>query len=171
MIRPRRWIALLVLSLVPAAGCGIRATDVVEVGDAAVVEVDGQSSGSALLYFVHSGEPHPVSRGFAVPQEAESGSEPPNPLKVVAMLFAGPSDRERAAGLTTELPTSDGAVDISRTGSGGLLVTLRLPVSGLSGVARQQLVCTVSGAAAAWRALPVRVEGADGAFGPDRCAW
>ncbi|WP_335937335.1 hypothetical protein [Streptomyces sp. PTD5-9] len=179
MRRVRAAAVLLPLVGVLAAtgGCGIQATDVVEVGDPATVEVAPGRERGTVLYFV---SPEPERRLMPVVRPTDvmvqntpdttggvrvwRGSD-----KVIAMLFSGPDPAETAAGLRTELPRTD-VVSSLDMGSDEVLVRLNTPVASLSETARQQLFCTVAQALTTGRAARVRVSGPDGSIGPDRCA-
>ncbi|MCM2410739.1 hypothetical protein [Streptomyces sp. RKAG290] len=158
-----------------SAGCGIRATDVVEAGEPAIVEVVPARPLGTLLYFVSSssasrllpvvrpGEPLDGSAG-AGSGEASAGAD-----KALSLLFAGPSKAERDAGLRSELP--HGRVELSvRLSAQGVQVTLDAPVNGLSETARQQLFCTAAQARTADRGEAVTVTGTDGVIGPAHCS-
>ncbi|MER5629636.1 hypothetical protein [Streptomyces nitrosporeus] len=166
--RPARRVRLLAAGLLLlATGCGIRATGVVEVGGAAEVQVSGGGPQDTVLYFVHAGGLMPVVR-----QVEPLGGDPSGTVrteeKVLAMLLAGPDAREREAGLRTELPSGSGVVSLDLV-ENGVLVRLGRPVTGLSGLARRQLVCTAAEALVSGGGEPVTVVGTDTSFGPDTC--
>ncbi|MET9658264.1 hypothetical protein [Streptomyces sp. NPDC006510] len=168
--------ALLPLVLL-ATGCGIRATDVVEVGDPATVDVAPGREQGALLYFVSSSSANrlmPVVRPYELPPEG-SGSWGGTEMgwrgadRAVTLLFEGPNKSEVASGLRTELPY--GRVELKITlGPSGVLVRVNTPVTTLSEVARQQLICTAAQARTADRGEAVKVTGTDGVIGPARCS-
>ncbi|MFE4334071.1 hypothetical protein ACFRQM_33060 [Streptomyces sp. NPDC056831] len=173
MRRVRAFGALLPLVLL-ANGCGIQATDVVEVGDPATVDVAPGSQGT-LLYFVSSSSANrlmPVVRPFALPVEGDSsgaghvwrGSD-----KAVAMLFDGPTRSEIEAGLRTELPEIRAVLSLT-LGPEGVSVRVNTAVTELSEVARQQLICTAAQARTADRGAAVKVTGTDGVIGPAHCS-
>ncbi|MGW1407578.1 hypothetical protein [Streptomyces sp. NPDC002403] len=167
--------ALLPLALL-ATGCGIRATDVVEVGDPAIVEVAPGREQSTLLYFVSSSSANrlmPVVRPIEMPQEDTwaGGTDTAwrGPGRAVSQLFEGPNKSEIASGLRTELPYA--RVDLNiELGPDGVLVLLKTAVTTLSEVARQQLICTAAQARTADRGEAVKVVGTDGVIGPARCS-
>ena len=177
MRRLRPSAVLLPLALtVAASGCGIQATDVVEVGDPATVEVAPGRGQGTVLYFV---SPPPARRLMPVVRPADSmargmpdasGAVPVWRYsgKAILMLLYGPDSGETAAGLRTELPRAD-VVSTPVVGPDGVLVRLNAPVKSLSAVARQQLACTVAQAVTSDRTTEVRVRGSDGTIGPDRC--
>ncbi|WP_326768895.1 hypothetical protein OG978_34025 [Streptomyces sp. NBC_01591] len=168
--------ALLPLVLL-ATGCGIRATDVVEVGDPATVEVAPGREQGTLLYFVSSSSASrlmPVVRPNEVPLEgssSDSGTEVAwrGADRAVALLFEGPSKSEAATDLRTELPYLRVELTIT-VGPNGVWVRLNAPVTTLSEVARQQLICTAAQARTADRGEAVKVTGTDGVIGPAHCS-
>ncbi|WP_405683332.1 hypothetical protein [Streptomyces sp. NBC_00057] len=171
MRRVRAFGALLPLVLL-ANGCGIQATDVVEVGDPATVDVAPGSQGT-LLYFVSSSSANrlmPVVR----PIEGEGDSSDTGHVwrgsdKAVAMLFDGPTLAEAEAGLRTELPDIRPVSSLA-LGPDGVLVRVNTAVTELSEVARQQLICTAAWAGTADRKAVVKVTGTDGVIGPAQCS-
>ncbi|MFE7352034.1 hypothetical protein ACFU8Q_02255 [Streptomyces sp. NPDC057543] len=176
MRRVRVLGALLPLVLL-AAGCGIRATDVVEVGDPATVEVAPGGQQGTVLYFVSPSSPSrlmPVVRQVDLTTQGEVGAGGAVPVwrgsdKAVAMLFAGPTEAEAEAGLRTELPDI-GVVSSVTVKPDGVSVRLNTAVRELSEVARQQLICTVAQAGTADRNTAVTVIGTGGVIGPVRCS-
>nr|WP_202553759.1 hypothetical protein [Streptomyces sp. SID4936] len=159
-----------------ATGCGILATDVVEVGDPAVVDVAPGREQSTLLYFVSSSSANrlmPVVRPNEVPWEGtpEGGSRlvRQDADKALVLLFEGPSKNEAATGLRTELPFVRAQVSID-LGPDGVLVRVNSPVTTLSEVARRQLICTAAQARTADRGEAVTVTGTDGVIGPAHCS-
>ncbi|MFD4941336.1 hypothetical protein ACFVYE_04810 [Streptomyces sp. NPDC058239] len=174
MRRVRAFGALLSLVLL-GTGCGIRATDVVEVGDPATVDVPPGPQQGALLYFVSSSSANrlmPVVRVVELTPEGDSsgagdvwrGSD-----KAVAMLFDGPTRAEIDAGLRTELPDIRAVLSLT-LGPDGVSVRVNTAVTKLSEVARQQLICTAAQARTADRGAAVKVTGTDGVIGPAHCS-
>ncbi|WP_037821869.1 hypothetical protein [Streptomyces sp. NRRL B-24720] len=175
MMRGRVLGALLPFVLL-ATGCGIRSTDVVEVGDAATVEVAAPAARqSTVLYFISSSSPGgllPVVRRVDMPSANASsgtGDDGPSRGKQLSMLFNGPSPAERKAGLRTELPMISDRVSVT-TGQDGVRVRLASGVNQLSELARQQLICTVAYERGAQQGMTVTVLGTDGTIGPARCS-
>ncbi|MFF3734410.1 hypothetical protein ACFYXM_29950 [Streptomyces sp. NPDC002476] len=181
MRRVRLPALLLPLVVVATGGCGIRETEVVEVGDPATVEVAPGREQGTLLYFV---SPPPAKRLMPVVRPVDltvhdrpdstgavrawRGSD-----KAIVMLLDGPDKTETAAGLRTELPHADAMSSPSprlTLGPDGVLVRLGTPVEELSDIARQQLICTAAQALTSGRAVAVRVSGTDGTIGPDHCS-
>ncbi|WP_327371050.1 hypothetical protein [Streptomyces sp. NBC_01217] len=173
MRRIRALGALLPFVLL-ANGCGIQATDVVEVGEPAIVVVPPGDEQSTLLYFVSSSSANllmPVVRPIALTSEdgsAGSGQERSVSDKAITMLFDGPTKAEAETGLRTELPDTRPALSLT-LGPGGVSVRVNIAVTELSEVARQQLICTVAQARTADRSAAVKVTGSDGVIGPAHC--
>ncbi|MGW1227846.1 hypothetical protein [Streptomyces sp. NPDC001478] len=168
--------AALLSALLFLSGCGIRATEVVEAGEPAVVAVVPHGKTGTVLYFVSSSSAArlmPVVRfageGEGTISDSASGWSRPGASKALAMLFAGPSRGERDAGLRSELPSGRAVVQIELSAE-GVRVTLDRPVTRLSEPARQQLFCTAAQARTADRGEAVTVTGTDGVIGPAHCA-
>ncbi|MFJ4741684.1 hypothetical protein [Streptomyces sp. NPDC088775] len=175
-MRIRNVLLALPLLALSMAGCGIRATDVVEVGGPAVVDVAPGREQSTLLYFVSPSSGNrlmPVVRPNEVPWEgtSEGGSQlvRQDADKALVLLFEGPNKNEAATGLRTELPFVRAKVSID-LGPEGILVRVNSPVTTLSEVARRQLICTAAQARTADRGEAVTVTGTDGVIGPARCS-
>ncbi|MEV7236064.1 hypothetical protein AB0N06_19335 [Streptomyces sp. NPDC051020] len=173
MRRLRALVALMTFAL-PATGCGIRASDVVEVGDPATVDVAPGSRQGTLLYFISSSSPGtllPVVRQTDVPMQGVSSGtgDLKSPAgKPLVQLFGGPTRAEMNAGLTTELPQTHGGLSVTMTRS-GVLVRLDIPVAGLSGLAQQQLICTAVHSGVPDPGAAVTLSGTDGSVGPTHC--
>ncbi|MER5278679.1 hypothetical protein ABT025_23415 [Streptomyces sp. NPDC002809] len=161
-----------------AAGCGIRATEVVEAGEPALVQVAPAGQMGTVLYFVSSSTAArlmPVVR-YAEPSGEDSGGSvsgsagpPAGAARTLKLLFAGPSRAERDAGLRSELP--DGRVELSvELSAQGVQVRMDARVTGMSEPARQQLICTAARARTADRSEAVTVTGSDGVIGPAHCS-
>jgi hypothetical protein len=171
--RLRALVALMAFAL-PVTGCGIRASDVVEVGDPATVDVAPGSRQGTLLYFISSSAPGvllPVVRQIDIPAQTTSsgtGDLKSSSGKALVLLFGGPSRAERDAGMTTELPQSHAGLSMAVTRS-GVLVRLDGPVTGLSGLAQQQLICTAVHSGVPDPGASVTLSGTDGSVGPTHC--
>ncbi|MET7492699.1 hypothetical protein [Streptomyces sp900116325] len=172
-MRRGRVLGALLPLLLLATGCGIRSTDVVEVGDPATVEVAPGAQQGTVLYFISSSSPGgllPVVRQVDDPSATSSsgtGDDGRSRGKQLALLFMGPSRAERKAGLRSELPMSSDQVSVT-TGQDGIRVRLASGVNQLSELARQQLICTV--AYEHGQGTTVTVLGTDGSIGPARCS-
>lgn len=168
--------ALLPLVLL-SAGCGIRATEVVEAGEPAIVQVAPTGQLGTVLYFVSSSSAArlmPVVRYVGPSGEGGVpgvyGEKPPaGAVRALELLFGGPTGSERAAGLRSELPNERMKLGVELSAQ-GVRVTLNGPVTGLSEPARQQLFCTAAQARTADRGEAVTVTGTDGVIGPARCS-
>ncbi|MFF1837747.1 hypothetical protein ACFVXE_26590 [Streptomyces sp. NPDC058231] len=160
-MRRGRVLGVLLPFALLAAGCGIRASGVVEVGDPATVDVAPGPRTGVLLYFIG-----PASPDAPLPVARQVVAKPGDTL---TLLFDGPSKAERAAGMRTELPDVPGQAKWS-IGQDGVSVRLGSPVTGLSELARQQLICTAAHTGGAGPGAAVTVSGTDGSIGPARCA-
>ncbi|OKJ75034.1 hypothetical protein [Streptomyces sp. CB02460] len=176
-MRGGRLLSALLPVLLLATGCGIRATDVVEAGEPATVEVASGGRRSALVYFVSSSSASrlmPVVRTMSPPESVDGGAWTDNGLSgasaALYLLFQGPTRAERDSGLRSELPTGGGLNAAIELSSVGVKVTIGMPVTGLSEAARQQLVCTAAAASTADRTEVVTVIGTEGVIGPTHCA-
>lgn len=129
--RTRRFaVAVAVAAAVPMLGaCGIRGTDVIEAGGPASFQAFLNRDTDMLLFFrAPDGSLAPVIRTVESSTEfgdgySESGSgdaaEDPIPTeKVVLALLSGPRTEDRAAGLTSTLPTPAAAPPSSSTAPG-----------------------------------------------------
>ncbi|MEV7418665.1 hypothetical protein [Streptomyces sp. NPDC089919] len=165
-MRARTTAAVLVAGLL-AAGCGIQGSDVIEAGGPAKVAVPSSTERSrALMYLVTpDGELAPVVRGQGFPAGYTVA-----PSAMVRMLLGGPNDRERAAGLRTEVPARERPELVGvEFGNGVVRVQLGGPVRSLSARARQQVVCTVEATQPPDQESRVELTGSDGALAPADC--
>ncbi|MFE7706519.1 hypothetical protein ACFU6I_12125 [Streptomyces sp. NPDC057486] len=171
MRRLRALVALMAFAL-PVTGCGIRASDVVEVGDPATVDVAAGSRDGTLLYFVSSSSPGtllPVVRQIDMSTASSgTGDLKGSSGKALVLLFEGPSRTERDAGMSTELPRSHVGLSMA-VSRNGVLVRLGGPVTGLSGLAQQQLICTAVHSGVPDPGAAVTLSGTDGSVGPAHC--
>ncbi|WP_256105976.1 hypothetical protein [Streptomyces sp. ODS05-4] len=175
MSRPRGTAALptAALAALPAlavlTGRGIEATDVAESGDAAsVARLDGSNADQITLFLLTpEGVPVPVDRKVRTEHPVAVGVE-----DSVVALFDGLQDAERAAGLTTAVPSHSPLSLSARSLPTGLRLTLSVPVRPLTAAALQQIVCTAAYAPPghAGRKGPVTLYGSDGSRAPSRCA-
>ncbi|MBM0275567.1 hypothetical protein JM949_08940 [Micromonospora sp. STR1s_6] len=151
------------LLTVPAAGCGVRPSDVITGRPA----VSGPSRGIGL-YLLARDELvlvlRPTTKGMPAPEQA------------LALLAAGPEQNERSQGLTSEVPAGLVPVVAVTPGAGqsaGLTVRTTGVAGPLSTNATDQIICTVVDAAVQAgqvdSSAPVTVVGPDGAQPPRRC--
>lgn len=158
MIRRRGVRALLAVGLLVTlltAGCGVRPS-VVITGRSAV---SGPSGGSGI-YLISNGELALVIR--------PAKGVPPAPVETLALLAAGPTEAERSAGFTSEVPTE--VVPVSLTPSvdePGVEVRMKGAVLPLSTLAANQIICTAAFASPQGSYAPVTLVGPDGV----RPAW
>ncbi len=142
----RRALAAGLISLVTVAGCGVQPSDAISAGDppsgalAPTIAPDMQIT----LYLVKNGRLSAVTR----PGRRLS------PADTLALLAAGPTAKEQADGLTTDVPLEAGPFSVTAGPAGRLVVTLSAPAGELSTLAVEQIVCT---AAATAPESPVRV--------------
>jgi hypothetical protein len=176
-----------VVTAVPLlGGCGIQETDVIEAGGPASFQAFLDRDNEMLLFFrspdgglstVIRAATEPSNEfgdGYVGPGAGTQNSDtvgPPSTEKVVQALLAGPREEDRAAGLTTALPTvrPGGTVGVERTAGGR--VTTRLPISlqGLSSTALRQLTCTIAYSQEADGEVVVELRGQDGTSTSGMC--
>ncbi|MFD9718814.1 hypothetical protein [Streptomyces sp. NPDC059076] len=151
-------------------GCGISATDPVEAGDPASIEVSpGQPERMFLFFRSPAGALVPVPLvvagwGEQTPRYVASS-------KFLAMLFAGPQPEERAAGLTDGLPDlpPGSRIVVVPAEEGGNTVHLPIPLADLDDTAVRQLVCTTAYLVAPDSPGEVRLSGKDGTTESTTC--
>ncbi|MEC4574928.1 GerMN domain-containing protein [Streptomyces virginiae] len=141
-------------------GCGIKRTGVIESGHAAAAKVPGGKN-IAVLYFISKDGDRLVPVPFSIGTDYILA---PTPL--LRVLLNGPIGPSSAAGLTTQLPKVPGdksdAVTVRRSPQDkGLTVQVPFAVSGLSELARAQLVCTIGVSGVRDTVSPVTIEGTD----------
>ncbi|NUR91877.1 MAG: hypothetical protein HOY71_48040, partial [Nonomuraea sp.] len=91
------------------------------------------------------------------------------PANALDQLAAGPTGRERARGLTSDVPPEAGPFSVSPERGGHVEVTVSVPAGDLSALAVQQIVCTTVAATLRDRAQ-VTVVGDGRRVGPRACA-
>ncbi|MEV6547125.1 hypothetical protein AB0M57_00280 [Streptomyces sp. NPDC051597] len=150
--------------LLLATGCGVRSTDVVEVGDPAYVRPTPTGPGSVTLYLTGPGGLLPVVRS--------GGQEEQSPGGAVLLLLSGPTDAEKDAGLGSELPNYYGGLVVGREGR-SVNIRLERAVRDFPALARQQLACTAAHAVGeeASTTVTVTVTGTDGTLPPTACPF
>jgi hypothetical protein len=152
----RRVLAAGLVSLVAVAGCGVRPSGVITGGDppsGAVVRTT-----TITLYLVKNGRLSAVTRPGDLLSQADT----------LALLAAGPTAREQAHGLTTDVPPEAGPFSVTAKPAGHLVVTLSTPASELSTLAVEQIACTAA-ATAPESPAQVTVVGAGQRVGPRNC--
>ncbi|MFD5098822.1 hypothetical protein [Streptomyces albidochromogenes] len=168
-------------SLLLLVGCGVQASEVVEAGGPAVVPVSPDQLERMLLFFVGpDGRPIPVARPLDL-------SEVPAPTaRTLAALLGGPTEEERAAGITTRLPAATKGVEVvpaarEDAGPGGeagrpagvpgaVRVTTGFAVRSLDAAAVRQLVCTAAHAEDPEGLVKVVLTGSDGSLPATACS-
>lgn len=175
-MRSGRVLGVLLPLTLLAAGCGIRATEVVEAGEPAVIQVAPAGQLGMVLYFVSSSTASRLMPVVRYAEWAEDGSgpaygekPPAGAGKALGLLFSGPTGAERAAGLRSELPEERVKIGVELSAQ-GVRVTINTRVTRLSESARQQLLCTAAQARTADRGEAVTVTGTDGVIGPAHCS-
>jgi hypothetical protein len=175
----RRVLAAGLVSLVAVAGCGVQPSGVITGGDppSGAVEPIGPAPGdnqpprrspqgrpgrvpptTITLYLVTNGRLSAVTRPGGPLSQADT----------LALLAAGPTAREQAHGLTTDVPPDAGPFSVTAKPAGHLVVTLSTPASELSTLAVEQIVCTAA-ATAPDSPAQVTVVGAGRGVGPRNC--
>ncbi|MEU4510052.1 hypothetical protein AB0G05_11180 [Nonomuraea wenchangensis] len=152
------FVALVVgfVALVAVAGCGVRPSDVILAGDPPSGPV--QRATTVTLYLVKNGRLDAVAR----PDGRLS------PADTLALLAAGPTPREQAHGLTSEVPPDAGPFSLTAEPDGRLVVTLSTPAGELSALAVDQIVCSTV-ATTRGSSAQVTVVGAGQSIGPRTC--
>jgi hypothetical protein len=128
-MRRRHLLAWVVLIAVLVAGCGVRPSGVITGGPAPTEQVRGP-----VLYFLADSSLTPVLR---------PARQPLWPTQVLALLQHGPNSDERAANLTSEVPTGLDPVTVTSDPSGNVHVVVSADVTTLPALAVDQIVCTV----------------------------
>jgi hypothetical protein len=121
------WVALIALL---TAGCGVRPSGVITGGPAPTEHARG-----VTLYFLANSSLAPVLR--------PPTRQPMWPTQTLALLQHGPNGDERAANLTSEVPTRLDPVTVTTDASGNVDVVVSADVRTLSTRAVDQIVCTV----------------------------
>jgi hypothetical protein len=155
----RRVLAAGLVSLVAVAGCGVRPSDVIRAGDPPSGAVAPTTT--ITLYLVKNGRLNAVTR-------PGPGGRPMFQADTLALLAAGPTAREQARGLTTDVPPGAGPFSVTAKPAGHLVVTLSIPAGELSTLAVEQIVCTAA-ATAPESPAQVTVVGAGQSVGPRTC--
>jgi hypothetical protein len=149
----RHLLAWVVLAAVLCAGCGVRPSGVISGGPAPTGPVQGTA-----LYFLD---------GSALTVALRPAHQPLWPAQVLTLLQNGPSEDERAANLTSEVPTALGPVKVTTDASGNVDIVVKADVSKLSTAAVDQIVCTLRDAMST--AAPVTLTSTGANRGPQTC--
>jgi hypothetical protein len=152
-------LAAGLVSLVAVAACGVRPSDVIPVGDPPSGAVAPTSE--ITLYLVKNGRLSAVTRPGRRLSQADT----------LALLADGPTAREQAQGLTTDVPPEAGPFSVTAAPGrppGHLVVTPSTPAGELSALAVEQIVCTAAARVPAGPAQ-VTVVGAGQDVGPRSC--
>jgi hypothetical protein len=150
-------LAAGLVSLVAVAGCGVRPSDVIEAGDPPSGSVEPTTP--SILYLVKNGRLSAVTR---------PPGRPGSHADTLTLLAAGPTAREQAHGLTTDVPPEAGPFSVIAKPAGDLVVTLSTPAGELSTLAVDQIVCTAV-AMTQESTVQVTVVGAGQSVGPRNC--
>lgn len=162
----RHLLALAVLIAVLTAGCGVRPSGVITGGPAPSGPALGrpgspaptQPPAGAVLYFVADAS---LTRVFRHTRQQLS------PVRTLTLLQAGPNSDERAAHLTSEVPSGLDPVTVDTSPSGNVDVVVTTDVTTLSGTAVDQIVCTVGAALSTAAAITLTSDGVT--RGPQVC--
>ncbi|MET8547495.1 hypothetical protein [Micromonospora zamorensis] len=150
----------LLLALL-APGCGVRPSEVIRGRPA----VSGPSTGVGLYL---------LARGELV-LALRPAKLAPSPAEALALLAAGPDENERSANFTSEVPAGLVPVTVKAGAdrSAGITVRTTGAAQPLSTSAADQIICTVTAAAAqagmADNLVQVTIVGSDGARPPRPC--
>jgi hypothetical protein len=155
----RSVLAAGLVSLLAVAGCGVQPSDAIEAGD----PPSGGVVPTTTIYLVENGRLSPVTRPRGRLSQGRLAQ-----ADILALLVAGPTAREQARGLTTEVPREAGPFSVTAKPAGRLEVTLSTPARKLSALAIEQIVCTAA-ATAPQSPAQVAVVGAGQRFDPRNC--
>jgi hypothetical protein len=125
----RHLLAWVVLIAMLNAGCGVRPSGVITGRPAPTGAVEG-----ATLYFLDNSSLRMMRR----PTRQHL-----SPTQTLVLLQAGPDRDERAANLTSEVPTGLDPVNVTIDAAGNVDVVVSADVTTLSSTAIDQIVCTV----------------------------
>jgi hypothetical protein len=165
MTRPHLLVCVVLIAVL-TAGCGVRPSGVITGGPAPTGPALGPPDGppapgrdqSAVLYFLADSALTPVLR----PTRQHL-----SPTQTLALLQDGPNGDERAANLTSEVPTGLDPVTVTADASGNVDVVVSADVTTLSAMAVDQIVCTVRDAMST--TAPITLISDAGTRGPRTC--
>ena len=160
MTRGRR-LAWLVL-VAALTGCGVRPSGVISGGPAPTDHLAPpvEQPKDVTLYFLAGSSLTPVLR---------PARQRLRPVQALALLEQGPGDAERAANLTSEVPTGLNPVTVTIDASGNVDVVVSADVTTLSNPAVDQIVCTVRDALSA--TAPITLTSGAATRGPRMCPF
>ncbi|WCH92548.1 hypothetical protein POD33_10650 [Streptomyces moderatus] len=182
--RTRRFaVAVAVAVAVPMLGaCGIRGTDVIEAGGPASFQAFLNRDTDMLLFFrAPDGSLAPVIRtvesstefgdGYSESGSGDAGEDPIPTEKVVLALLSGPRTEDRAAGLTSTLPTPrlGTTIKLDRSRNDRIKADLPIALAPLDTTAVRQLTCTIAYSEEADGRLAVELTGQDGTSKSGTC--
>lgn len=170
-MRRRSGMSLALLATLLLGGCGLQETDVIEAGGPATIQVYPQVATGLMLFFRSpDGELMPVIRLLEGEMTAPDSPGVETDKTVVA-LFTGPTEDERAAGLTDGLPElpRDALVRVVPHPRGGVEVRLPIALGDLDDLAVRQLVCTIAFTEEADGRGAVHLRGTDSALESTNC--
>ncbi|MBB5083951.1 hypothetical protein [Nonomuraea endophytica] len=131
--RARLVLAAGLVSLVAAAGCGVRPSDAISAGAPPSGSV--APAMTVTLYLVKNSRLTGVTRPRIRPMFLPD---------ILAQLAAGPTAEERARGLTTDVPPEANPIAVTVKSPSRLVLNPSIPGSELSPLAVQQIVCTTA---------------------------
>jgi hypothetical protein len=164
----RHLLVWVVLIAVLSAGCGVRPSGVITGGpaptgralDPSGVPAFPRQAEGAVLYFLGNSSLTPVLR----PTRQHLSS-----TQTLALLQDGPNGDERAANLTSEVPTGLHPVSVTIDASGNVDVVVLADVTTLSATAVDQIVCTVRDALST--TAPITLTSDAATRGPRTCPF
>ena len=152
-----RVLAAGLVSLVAVTGCGVQPSGVVPAGAPPSGAV--APTATITLYLVKNGRLSAVTRRHK--------GHPLFPADRLALL-AGPTPKEKAHGLTTDVPPGARPFTVTAERPDRLVVTLSTAAGDLSALAVDQIVCTTA-AATPGSAVQITLVGAGQSVGPRNC--
>lgn len=174
-------VALAVAATAPLlGGCGIQETDVIEAGGPASFQAFLDRDHDMLLFFrspdgglstvIRTTQP-PGAEFASGDQNPDDPTGPVPTEKVVLALLAGPREDDRAAGLTTALPTirPGGTVKVEPSSNGRVTTHLPLALKPLDKTALRQLTCTIAYSRDVDGQVVVELRGQDGTSRSGTC--
>lgn len=141
--RCRVWLLALLLLAGTTAACGVQPSGIIHGASPPSDQLDPDTS--VTLYLVADGELSQVRRT----------NSPRSRAAVLALLAAGPTDSERARGLSSAVPSDAAPFSVTPHGHGRIEITPSRSPNELSDTAVNQIVCT---AAATARGNDPRIE-------------